>query len=105
VLIEALLARGRWQAKQAVQAGNQDSLQQASSDLNEALGSAVKGGYRIYEADIRVALAWAHLANKKPELAQQEASRALTMSEDMGYYWGKLDAEEIIGKLTESRDQ
>ncbi|MCK4856619.1 MAG: tetratricopeptide repeat protein, partial [candidate division Zixibacteria bacterium] len=92
VLIEVLLARGRWQAKQAVKTSEHATLQQAFSDLNEALGYADKGGFRIYEADIRVALAWAHLANTEPEAARQEASRALAMSEEMGYYWGKLDA-------------
>jgi len=53
VLIEALLARGRWAAKYMKDATS------AFNDLNEALGYAVEGGYRIYEADIRVALAWA----------------------------------------------
>jgi len=52
VLIEALLARGRWAAKYMKDATS------TFNDLNEALGYAVDGGYRIYEADIRVALAW-----------------------------------------------
>lgn len=100
VLIETLLARGRWQAKQAIQTKEHATLlQQAQSDLNEALDYALKGGYRIYEADIRVALAWAHLANSQQEAARREASRALAMSEEMGYYWGKLDAKEIMNKL------
>jgi hypothetical protein len=30
--------------------------------------------------------------------AQAEATRALQMSEEMGYYWGKVDAEEIINE-------
>lgn len=97
VLIEVLLARGRWQAKQAAQTKERTPpLQQAFSDLNEALGYALKGGYRIYEADIRVALAWAHLANKQQKPARQEAKRALAMSEEMSYYWGKKDAEEVL---------
>ncbi len=99
VLVEALLARGRWQAKRAIENDELASLPQAFSDLNEALGYAQKGGYRIYEADIRIALAWAHLADKKPEPARQEAKPALAMSEDMGYYWGKLDAEEVLDRL------
>ena len=99
-LIEALLARGCWQAKQAVAEEHAPLSQQASSDLNEALDYALKGGYRIYEADIRIALAWAHLANKQPETARQEAKHALSMSEEMGYYWGKLDAEEILKVLS-----
>ncbi len=96
VLIEALLARGRWQAKQAAQTKEHTSLQQAFSDLNEALGYATKGGFRIYEADIRVALAWAHLADEQQKPAGQEAGRALAMSEEMDYYWGKKDANEIL---------
>ncbi|MCP4580497.1 MAG: serine protease [candidate division Zixibacteria bacterium] len=96
VQIGVLLARGRWQAKRATQAPDQADLQQAFSDLNEALDYATKSGYRIYEADIRVALAWAHKASKQPEKARQEAKRALTMSEDMGYYWGKKDAKEVL---------
>lgn len=100
VLIEALLARGLWQAKQAAQTKERTPLlQQAFSDLNEALGYALKGGYRIYEADIRVALAWAHLANKQQKAARQEAGRALAMSEEMGYYWGKEDAEEVLASV------
>ena len=49
VLIEVLLARGRWAARNPK--GLPDPL--GFSDLNEALGYAVDGGYRIYEADIR----------------------------------------------------
>ena len=28
--------------------------------------------------------------------ARAEATRAKQMSEEMGYYWGKVDAEEIL---------
>jgi tetratricopeptide (TPR) repeat protein len=91
-LIEALLARGRWTAKQG-QAGP------ARSDLDEALGYALEGGYRIYEADLRVALAWVHLAAGNPAAARAEASRAQRLSESMGYYWGKVDAEEVLGEI------
>ncbi len=116
VLIEALLARGRWAAKYMKDATS------AFSDLNEALGYAVDGGYRIYEADIRVALAWAWLATPIPspspvehpstplrsaqdadrgrEQARLEAERALRMSEEMGYYWGKVDAEEVLKEIS-----
>ncbi len=99
VLIEALLARGRWYGKFMKDANA------AFSDLNEVLGYATDGGYRIYEADIRIALAWAHLAdNEKPieerkKFAQNEADRARNMSEQMGYYWGKIDAAEVIAKM------
>lgn len=105
VLIEALLSRGRWAARYM-----QDPLA-AFSDLNEALDYTVNSGYRTYEADIRVALAWAYLAEvfnssserKKIALekAELEAARARRMSKKMAYYWGKVDAEEVETRLDE----
>ncbi|TKJ38377.1 serine protease [candidate division LCP-89 bacterium B3_LCP] len=94
-LIEALLARGRWYAKY------RSDPQVAFSDLEEALEYALDSGYKIYEADIRIALAWAHYAAGDPTAARAEAERALRESEKMGYHWGKLDSEEILGKLEE----
>ena len=123
VLIEALLALGRFYAKVAVGAthpartyiasgsttmqdkttdgidGSPLPLTDAFTDLNEALNYAVEGGYRIYEADIRVALAWAYLANGEKEKAQQSTQRALQMSQEMGYHWGKVDAEEVLERM------
>jgi hypothetical protein len=32
-----------------------------------------------------------------------EATRALHMSEEMGYYWGKVDAEEVMKKMTNEK--
>jgi tetratricopeptide (TPR) repeat protein len=103
-LIEALLGRGRWAAKHMKDANA------AFSDLNEALNYAVEGGYRIYEADIRVALGWAWLADLTPSpsptgrggslaKAKAEAESALQMSQEMGYYWGKVDAEEVLARI------
>jgi tetratricopeptide (TPR) repeat protein len=117
VLIEALLARGRFYAKVVAQQTSEVfetsevSVAQAFTDLNEALNYAVEGGYRIYEADIRVALAWAYLADLTPspsparrgELlakAKQSAERALQMSQEMGYHWGKVDAEEVLKTMS-----
>jgi tetratricopeptide (TPR) repeat protein len=110
VLIEALLARGRFYAKVAVGATRSSQtktsvgiegspLQDAFTDLNEALNYAVEGGYRIYEADTRVALAWAYLANGEKEKAKQSAQHALQMSQEMGYHWGKVDAEEVLSVI------
>lgn len=110
VLIEALLARGRFYAKAQTSEFSENSevlITDAFNDLNEALNYAVEGGYRIYEADIRVALAWAYLADLTPgpsptgrgeslTKVKQEAERALQMSQEMGYYWGKVDAEEVL---------
>ena len=33
--------------------------------------------------------------------ARVEAQRALQMSTEMGYYWGKIDAEELLQELQE----
>jgi tetratricopeptide (TPR) repeat protein len=97
-LIEALLARGRWQARYFAAPGMTGG-DYGFSDLNEALGYAQQGGYRIYEADIRVALAWSHLASGNPDAAKAEAARALNMTQEMGCYWGKVDAEEVLDEL------
>ena len=92
-MIEALLARGKWYAKY------QKKAEAAFSDLNEALGYATDGGYRIYEADIRVALAWAHIAKDEDDKAREQVEYAKRMSEEMGYYWGKVDSEEVLAVL------
>ncbi|HLO16097.1 MAG TPA: trypsin-like peptidase domain-containing protein [Anaerolineales bacterium] len=89
-LIEALLAHGTWQAMYMKDANV------ALSDLNEALGYCIESGYRIHEANVRVALGWAYLANGEKDKAKQSAERALQMSNEMGYYWGKVDAEEVL---------
>ncbi len=94
VLIEALLARGRWAARHA-----QDLSGLAFNDLNEALGYALAGGYRIYQADIRIGLAWAHLATGDMASARRETERARAISADMGYHWGKVDAEEVLSRM------
>lgn len=96
-LIEALLARGSWYAK------HMKDAPAAFSDLNEALGYAVDGGYRIYEADIHIALAWAYLVDNKRVEARAEDEHALRMSKDMGYYWGKVDAEEVLGEIDKKK--
>ncbi|MDO9348146.1 MAG: hypothetical protein Q7T47_02590, partial [Anaerolineales bacterium] len=119
-LIEALLARGRFYAKSQTSefSENSEVFTDAFNDLNEALNTAFEGGYRIYEADIRVALAWAHIADLTPgpsptlrlrsgqagrgeSLAKAKASRALQMSAEMGYYWGKVDAEEVLKVISD----
>jgi tetratricopeptide (TPR) repeat protein len=97
VLIGVLLARGRWAAQRGEVAA-------ADSDLDEALGCAVAGGYRIYEADIRVALAWMHRAKGNFNAAQREAERAQRMSQAMGYYWGQQDAAEVLKELATVQD-
>lgn len=95
-LIEALLGWGRWAARHLRDAAA------AFSDLNEALGYAVESGYRIYEADIRVGLAWAHLAVGDVSAARAEAERARSMSVEMGYHWGQVDAAEVLAECERS---
>lgn len=89
ILIEALLAQGRWAARSG-------ESEVAHGYLDEALGYAVTGGYRLYEADIRVALAWAYRATGDTTTARAQAERALRMSDEMGYYWGQVDAKEVL---------
>ncbi len=92
VLIEALLARGCWAARYLAGV-------QAFNDLNEALGYAVEGGYRIYQADAHVGLAWAHLAQGRLAEARREAERARQLSVEMGYHWGRVDADEVLAAV------
>jgi tetratricopeptide (TPR) repeat protein len=93
ILIEILLARGRWQAK------HMKNADAAFSDLNEALSYCVESGYRIYETDVRIALGWAYLADNEKQKAKQSAEHALQMSKEMGYYWGRVDAEEVLSVI------
>jgi len=99
-LVEALLARRRWAARTHQDLTGFENLsgllEQATADLDEALGYALEGGYRVYEADIRVALVWAHYAAGDPARARAEAERAQHMSIEMGYHWGQVDAAEVL---------
>jgi tetratricopeptide (TPR) repeat protein len=100
-LIEALRARGLWAARYPAQTGPPAPLAQAQAELSEALGYALAGGYRIYEADIRIALAWAALAAGDPAAARREAGRARELSQEMGYHWGLVDADEVLAAILE----
>lgn len=93
LLVEAILARGRWYARSMQDSGA------AFRDLTEALEYARAGGYQLYEADIRIGLAWAHLAAGDKEAAKKEATYAKQMSEGMGYFWGEKDANEVLAKI------
>lgn len=39
------------------------------------------------------------MSRRQRQSAKVEAERALRMSEEMGYYWGKVDAEEVLKKI------
>lgn len=89
VLIEVLLGRGSYYARRG-------QAESANSDLAEALGYARSDGYRIYEVDIRVALAQAHLAVGDTTAAHAEAERARRSSAEMSYHWGQVNAKEAL---------
>jgi tetratricopeptide (TPR) repeat protein len=86
VLIAVLAARGRWAARRR---------EPALSDLEEALDYAIVGGYSLYEADIRVGLAWAYHAAGDAARAWSEVQRTQQMSAKMGYHWGQADARDV----------
>lgn len=88
VLIEALLAQGRFAARQGESEAAREYLEEARSSE-----------YHRYAADIEVALAWAHHAMGDASATRTHAERAQSMSSKMGYYWGKVDAEEVLAAI------
>ncbi len=124
VLIEALLGYGRWLlglglipiSQEVVQAishsqteqcymlslrtnenpSNENDLILARQYLDEALTYATTSGYRIYEANLRIALAWLHWREGDLITARREADRAKRASDEMGYFWGQVDAAALI---------
>jgi tetratricopeptide (TPR) repeat protein len=99
ILIEALLARGRLYGR------HMSNAPAAFKDLDDALEHAILGGYRIYEVDIRIGIAWAYFVACERDKARTEAEHAKQMSNDMGYYWGNKDAEELLDKLDQIASQ
>jgi hypothetical protein len=91
-LIEALLSRGQ-------RAARHSDLKTARNDLSEALRCAAINGYRLFEADVRVGLAWLYEAEGNFEAARAEATQAQQMSREMGYYWGAIAAAEMLEKV------
>jgi tetratricopeptide (TPR) repeat protein len=92
VLIQALSAYGRFLARHG---------EDATGVLNEALRLARNGGYRLYEVDVRVGLAWASLQTNESAAARREAGQAQRMSTDMGYAWGREDADEVLAAIAQ----
>jgi tetratricopeptide (TPR) repeat protein len=99
VMIEALLGRGRWLARYKALTDIETSGGSIFGDLDEALSYARESDYRVHEADVRVAMAWAHLANGDSSTARAEAVRARQMSKQMDYHWGQVDAKEVLAEL------
>ncbi|PZO41728.1 MAG: serine protease [Pseudanabaena frigida] len=123
-LIEALLGYGRWlvglglipisqDVEQAISYSpteqcymlslrtnehpiDENDLALARQYLDEALTYATTSGYRIYETDLRIALAWLHWREGDLITARREADRAKRASEEMGYFWGQVDASNLI---------
>jgi NB-ARC domain len=90
-LIEALLSRGQWSARYG-------DRKTARNDLAEALRCATVNGYRLFEIDVRVGLAWLYEAEGKGEEARKEATLAEQMSRQMGYQWGAIAAGEVLNQ-------
>jgi tetratricopeptide (TPR) repeat protein len=88
VLIEALLGGGHWAARR-------NDVETARGDLEEAMVYALQSGYRLYEADIHVGLAWTNFAAGNLMRAREEAEQARHMSTQMEYHWGQVDAAEV----------
>ncbi|MGF1512908.1 MAG: NB-ARC domain-containing protein [Elainellaceae cyanobacterium] len=97
-LIETLRAQGDFLVQQ-------DELDESRNDLNEAWQYASKGSYRIDEANIHISFAWLLLkeaehapnsAEEKRSQARQEANQAMRMSDQMGYYWGRAGAQDVL---------
>jgi tetratricopeptide (TPR) repeat protein len=130
VLITALLGYGRWlvglglipisqEVKQAISHSqteqcymlslrtnenprNENDLVLARQYLDEALTYATTNGYRIYEADLRIALAWLHWREGDLVTARREADRAKRASDEMGYFWGQVDAAAFFVQINET---
>lgn len=75
------------------------AFQIARSTLEEALSYAIATGYRIQEADIRLALARVYLAAGNNQTARIEAEYVQRMSQHMGYHWGQVAATDILDDL------
>jgi tetratricopeptide (TPR) repeat protein len=91
-LIETLLAQGR----SAVLWGD---LESAQDSLQEALDYSLRGSFQLYEADVRIALAWRAKATMNTAKARAHAERAKEMSIQMGYYWAQTEAERVLAAL------
>lgn len=92
VLFEALFARGSLHARRG-------EVEAALSDLEEALGYCLAGGYRTYQADVRVGLAWAYRAAENVCAAREQAIEAERISIETEYYWGQIEAKEVLRTL------
>jgi len=92
-LINALLSRGHFLARVAKDAVS------ARRDLDETIGYVRSGGFHLHEVDARVLLTWVHLAEGNTDAARGEAEAAKDVSVELGYHWGKVDAEVVLDAI------
>jgi tetratricopeptide (TPR) repeat protein len=92
VLLEALLARGRWAATVGAE--------EAQSDLDEALHYARGGSYGLYEADVRIGLARVKHAEGDKNGAIREAQRARELAAKSHYHWAEHESEALIAEIS-----
>jgi len=94
VLLEALLARGRWAATA--------DAEEARSDLDEALHYAQGGSYGLYEADVRIGLARVKNVEGDKNGAIREAQRAQELAAKSHYYWAEHESEALIAEISKA---
>ena len=90
ILIEALLSRGRFTTEKSLDPVG------GYGNLSEALTYATDSGYRLYEVDIRCALAYALLVKGDVMTSENEAQYARQVSQSKGYYWGDINATCVL---------
>jgi tetratricopeptide (TPR) repeat protein len=93
-LIQALVARGRWQTRDPA------SAEEAIANLTEARDFALQGDYRLAEIDARVGLAIASRSLGHVGAARGEAEYARSLSVDAGYHWGQKDSDAVLAGLS-----
>jgi hypothetical protein len=73
-------------------------------ELTDGLRAADACGYGLLQIDLRNALARQHFAMGQEGLASELALRALTMASDgqCEYYWGKVEAHEILALVLDA---
>lgn len=91
-LIGVLNARGRFLARHG-------EIDRARSDLEEAFQYALDAEHKLEEVNARVGLAWLYQAEGRLDKARTMARKALKMSDDINYPWGRDDAGEVLAAL------
>jgi tetratricopeptide (TPR) repeat protein len=89
VLMEGILARGCWFARYGHPA-------YAAADLDVVLTYSLDSGNQLAEVDARIGLAWMEGRQGNPMRMQSQATRAATLSHELGYFWGSQDAQDVL---------